>query len=249
MPQPSHSPATAVQQGGAPPVPPPAPLDNHFAGQMLEAADEAGITRAVAFPEPIAGALGCGLDPLEKRMQMVIDVGGGTAEVAAFCFGGVVTYRSSRTAGDEMTLAVYRYLRDQHQLIVGELAAEQIKIQAATEDGPSLLVEGRDAATGRPRLATVPVADVTESIRPVTDAIIQDLASCLDDLPAQGVGDVMAEGILLFGGATLLRGFDQLVEKAFGFPVKRAEQPLTCVAQGAARSLRNPALLKTYSRG
>ncbi|MGH3908879.1 MAG: rod shape-determining protein [Pseudonocardiaceae bacterium] len=216
---------------------------------LLEAADEAGITKATTLPEPIAGAVGCGLNPLEKRMQMVVDIGGGTSEVAAFSFGGVVTYRSSRTAGDEMTAAVYRYLRDQHQLIVGELAAEQIKINATAEDDPSLLVEGRDAATGRPRLATVPVADLTESLRPVTDAIIQDLAACLDDMPPQGVGDVLAEGILVFGGGSLIRGFDQLLEKALGFPVKRAEQPLTCVAEGAARSLHNPALLKTYSRG
>lgn len=215
---------------------------------LLEAADEAGIGKATALPEPIAGAVGCGLDPLEKRMQMVVDIGGGTAEVAAFCFGGVVTYRSSRTAGDEMTLAVYRYLREQHQLVVGELAAEQVKIDISTEDVPSLLVEGRDAATGRPRLATVPVAEVTEALRPVIDVIIQDLAACLDDMPPQGVGDVLAEGILVFGGGSLIRGFDQLLEKAFGFPVKRAEQPLTCVAEGAARSVRNTALIKTYSR-
>ena len=216
---------------------------------LLEAADEAGIGKATAIPAPIAGAVGCGLDPLERRMQMVVDIGGGTAEVATLCFGGVVTYRSSRTAGDEMTLAVYRYLREQHQLVVGELAAEQIKVHAATEDGPSLLVEGRDAATGRPRLATVPVAEVTESLQPVADAIIHDLASCLDDLPAQGIGDVMSAGVLLFGGSSLTRGFDQLLEKAFGFSVKRAEQPLTCVAEGAARCLRNPALLESFSRG
>lgn len=216
---------------------------------LLEAADEAGISKATTLPEPIAGAVGCGLNPLEKRMQMVVDIGGGTSEVAAFSFGGVVTYRSSRTAGDEMTAAVYRYLRDQHQLLIGELAAERIKINATTEDDPSVLVEGRDAATGRPRLATVPVTELTESLRPVADAIIQDLAGCLDDMPPQGVGDVLAEGILVFGGGSLIRGFDELLEKALGFPVKRAEQPLTCVAEGAARSLRNPALLKTYSRG
>ena len=216
---------------------------------LLEAADEAGIGKATAIPEPIAGAVGCGLDPLEKRMQMVVDIGGGTAEVATFCFGSVISYRSSRTAGDEMTLAVYRYLREHHQLIVGEFAAEQFKIHAASEEGPSLMVEGRDAATGRPRLATVPVAEVTESLQPVADAITQDLASCLDDMPAQGVGDVMTAGVLLFGGGSLIRGFDQLLEKAFGFPVKRAEQPLTCVAEGAARCLRNPAVLETYRRG
>ncbi|MGH3794061.1 MAG: rod shape-determining protein [Pseudonocardiaceae bacterium] len=216
---------------------------------LLEAADEAGIGKATALAEPIAGAVGCGLDPMERRVQMVVDIGGGAAEATAFCFGGVVTYRSSRIAGDEMTVAVYRYLREQHQLIVGELAAEQVKIRAATEDGPSVLVEGRDIATGRPRMATVSVVEVTESLRPVTDAIVQDLAACLDDLPPQGVGDVMAEGILVFGGGSLIRGFDQLVEKTFGFPVKRAEQPLTCVAEGAARCLRNPALLAAYSGG
>lgn len=215
---------------------------------LLEVADEAGVAKATVIPEPIAGAVGCGLDPLERRVQMVVDIGGGTAEVAAFSFGGVVTYRSSRTAGDEMTVAVCRYLRDQHQLIVGELAAEQIKIRATTEDDPSIVVEGRDAATGRPRLATVPVAEVTESLRSVTDAIIHDLTACLDEIPPQGVGDVLAKGILVFGGGSLIRGLDQLLEKALGFPVKRAEQPLTCVAEGAARALRNPALIKTYSR-
>lgn len=214
---------------------------------LLEATEEAGIGRVTALADPIAGAVGCGLDPMEKRMQMVIDIGGGTAEATAFCFGGVVTSRSTRTAGNAMTVAVYRYLREQYQLIVGELAAEQIKIRTATEDGASLLVEGRDAATGRPRLATVPVAEITESLRPVTEAIVQDLATCLDDMPAQGVGDAMAEGILVFGGGSLVRGFDQSLEKAFGFPVKRAEKPLTCVAEGAAISLRNPALLHAYS--
>jgi len=213
---------------------------------LLEAADEAGIGKATVIVEPIAGAVGCGLDPLEKRMQMVIDVGSGTAEATAFCYGGVVASRSRPIAGDAMTLAVFRYLREQHQLIVGELTAEQVKIRTATEDAPSLLVEGRDAATGRPRLATVPVAEVSASLRPVTEAVVQELAGCLDAMPAPGVGVVMAAGILVFGGGSLIRGFDQLLEKAFGFPVKRAEQPLTCVAEGAARCLRNPALLAAY---
>jgi rod shape-determining protein MreB len=214
---------------------------------LLEAADEAGVGKASVLAEPIAGAVGCGRDPMEKRMQVVVDIGGGTGEVTAFCYGGVITYRSTRVAGDEMTLAVYRYLREQHQLIVGELAAEQIKIRASSEEGPSLVVEGRDAASGKPRLATVPVGEITDALRPVIDAIIKDLAACLDDMPAQGVGDAMAEGIVVFGGGSLVRGFDQSLEKAFGFPVKRAVKPLTCVAEGAAMSLRNPALLEAYS--
>jgi rod shape-determining protein MreB len=178
---------------------------------------------------------------------VVVDIGGGTGEVSAFCYGGVIAYRSTRIAGDEMTLAVYRYLREHHQLIVGELSAERLKVRASAEEGPSVVIEGRDAATGRPRLSTVPVGEVTDALQPVIDAIIKDLAACLDDMPAQGVGDAMAEGILVFGGGSLVRGFDQSLEKAFGFPVKRAEKPLTCVAEGAAISLRNPALLHAYS--
>ncbi|MHA6794516.1 rod shape-determining protein [Pseudonocardia bannensis] len=215
---------------------------------LLEAADEAGISRATSLDESIAGAVGCGIDPLERRVHMVVDVGGGTAEVTAFCFGGIIAHRSCRVAGDEMTLAVYHYLREHHQLLAGELDAEAIKIRAGAEEEPSVVVQGRDAATGRPRLATVPVAEITEVLRPVTEAITQTLSACLDDLPPQAVGDVLADGVLVFGGGSLARGFDQGLERAFGFPIKLAEQPLTCVAEGAARSLRNPVLLDAYGR-
>ena len=214
---------------------------------LLEAADEAGIRPVTAIDESIAGAVGCGIDPLERRVHMVVDVGGGTAEVAAFCFGGVLTHRSSKLAGDEMTLAVYRYLREQHQLYVGEFEAERIKIRAGADDAP-LAVQGRDAATGRPRLVTVSVAEIAEAVRPITDEIIRTLAACLDELPPQGLADVLSEGVLVFGGGSLVRGFPENLERGLGLPVKLAEQPLTCVADGAARALRNPPLLDAYGR-
>jgi rod shape-determining protein MreB len=214
---------------------------------LQEAAEEAGVSRPALLAEPIAGAVGCGIDPLDRRAHMVVDVGGGTAEMAAFCFGGMLAHRSCRVAGDEMTLAVYHHLREHHQILVGELDAEDIKIRCTTEEGPSLVVSGRDTATGRPHLATVSIAELDEALRPITDAIIQTLASCLDDLPPQSVGDVLAEGLLTFGGGSLLRGFPERLEEALGFSVKRAEQPLTCVADGAARCLRNPALLNAFS--
>jgi rod shape-determining protein MreB len=214
---------------------------------LLEAAEEAGVSRPALLAEPIAGAVGCGIDPLDRRAHMVVDVGGGTAEMAAFCFGGMLAHRSCRVAGDEMTLAVYHHLREHHQILIGELDAEDIKIRCTTEEGPSLVVSGRDTATGRPHLATVSIAELDEALRPITDAIIQTLASCLDDLPPQSVGDVLAEGLLTFGGGALLRGFPERLEEALGFSVKRAEQPLTCVADGAARCLRNPALLNAFS--
>lgn len=215
---------------------------------LLEAADEAGIARVTAVDEPIAGAVGCGIDPLERRAHMVVDVGGGTAEVTAFCFGGILAHRSCRIAGDEMTFAVAHHLREHHQLLVGEVTAEQVKIQASTADEPSLTVQGRDAATGRARLATVTLTEITEVVQPVISSIIQTLSACLDDLPPQSTGDVFAEGIVLFGGGALARGFSETLERAFGFPVKLADRPLTCVAEGAAAGLRNPVLLAAYGR-
>jgi rod shape-determining protein MreB len=214
---------------------------------LLEAAEEAGIRPATTLDESIAGAVGCGVDPMERRVHMVVDVGGGTAEISAFCFGGILTHRTSKLAGDEMTLAVHRYLREGHQLLVGELGAEDVKIRAGAEDGP-LVVQGRDAATGRPRLVTVPVAEIAEAVRPITDEITRTLATSLDDLPPQALGDVLAEGVLVIGGGSLVRGFADDLERALGLPVKLAEEPLTCVADGAARALRTPRLLAAYGR-
>jgi rod shape-determining protein MreB len=213
---------------------------------LLEAADEAGMHRATAIDEPIAGAVGCGIDPMERRVHMVVDVGGGTAEATAFCYGGVLTSRSCRVAGDEMTVAIFRHLREHHQLVVGEHTAEEIKIKIGFETEPSVVVPGLDAGSGHARLATIPVAELTEVLQPITDTIIQTLAASLHDLPPEAASDVLADGVVVFGGASLTRGFTHRLEKSFGFPVKVAENPLTCVAEGAARSLRTPGVLEAY---
>ena len=213
---------------------------------LLEAADAAGIRGPTALDEPIAGAVGCGIDPMERRVHMVVDVGGGTAEVTAFCFGGVLTARSCRVAGDEMTVAVYRHMREHHQLVVGEQTAEDVKIRVGFETEPSVVVPGRDAGTGHARLATVPVAEIVEVVEPITDSIVETLAACLDDLPPEAVGDVLADGVMVFGGASLTRGFGARLERAFGFPVKVAENPLTCVAEGAARCVHSRAVTDAY---
>ena len=215
---------------------------------LLEAAEEAGIRPVTALAEPVAGAVGCGIDPMERRVHMVVDVGGGTAEAAAFCFGGVLASRTSKLAGDEMTLAVSRYIREQHQLHVGELEAEDLKIRSGADgDGP-LVVQGRDVTTGRPRLATVQPAEVAEAVRPVVDDVVATLSACLDDLAPQAVSDVMAEGVLVIGGASQVPGFAAELERSLGLPVKLGEEPLTCVADGAARALRDRRLLAAYGR-
>ena len=213
---------------------------------VLEAAEEAGIRRTQLVPEPIAGALGCGINPLEPRAHMVVDVGGGTSEVTGFCYGGILTHRSCRVAGDEMTLALYQYLRTEHQLVVGELTAESVKCEVGSVERTSLVAQGLDTVTGRPRLATLDVAEIVEALRPTVDAIIGTLAQCLEDLPPEAANDVLEEGVWAFGGGSLLRGFDTLLEDAFGFPVRLAERPLTCVAEGASGCLAHPEVLDAF---
>jgi rod shape-determining protein MreB len=216
---------------------------------LVEAAEEAGIRPVTALDQSIAGAVGCGIDPLARRVHMVVDVGAGTAEASAFCFGGILARRSSKLAGDDMTLAVARHLREQHQLHVGELEAEGLKIRSSGGENGALVVQGRDGLTGRPRLATVQAAEIADAVRSVTEEIVRTLAACLDDLPPQALADVLAEGVLVFGGSSQVPGLAQELERSLGLPVKFAEEPMTCVAEGAARALRNRPLLAAYGTG
>ena len=149
---------------------------------LLEAAQEAGIRPVTALDNPVAGAVGCGVDPLERRVHMVVDVGGGTAEAVAFCFGGVLAQRTSKVGGDEMTVAVARYLREQHQLHLGELEAERVKVFPPRRDGP-LVVHGRDGRSGRARLATVQAAEVADAVRPVVDEVVRALTGASTTFP------------------------------------------------------------------
>jgi rod shape-determining protein MreB len=214
---------------------------------LLEAASEAGLGRVELVPEPIAGALGAGLDPMERRAQMVVDVGGGTSEVTAFCFGGVLASRSCRVAGDEMTQALLNHLRAEHQLLVGEITAEEAK-KALSGAGDRIQVEGRDAASGRPRRLELPREELAEAMRPISDLIVEALAATLsEDLPPQAVGDILASGVVAFGGGALLAGFPARLEAELGFPVRLAERPLTCVAEGAATCLAQPLLLRGFA--
>jgi rod shape-determining protein MreB len=213
---------------------------------LIEAAEEAGFGDVSLIPEPIAGALGSGLDPLAPQAQMVVDVGGGTAEATCFCFGGVLATRSCRIAGDDMTLTLYQHLRNQHQLVVSELTTEELKMRLDVGADGRLQVEGQDAATGRPRLATLASGEVVDAIRPTCDGIVQALVDCLEDLPPQAVSDVLQSGLVAFGGGTMLSGFAGALEQAFGFRVRLAEHPLTCVAEGAAACLGRPDVVAAY---
>jgi rod shape-determining protein MreB len=215
---------------------------------LLEVGHEAGLRKVGLIPEPVAGAVGCGINPMEPRAHLVVNIGGGTSEVTAVCFGGVISHRSCRIAGDELTTALHHYLREEHQIIVGDLTADRAKMGTPdTEKGQSVVVEGLDAVTGRARLLSLDVDEIVEALRPTTASIVQTLTSCLEDLPPQAIGDVMSEGVLAIGGGSMLRGLSQLLEDAFGLPVKTAERPLTCVAEGATACLAHPEVVAAYS--
>lgn len=215
---------------------------------LTEALEEAGVGKAELIPEPIAGAIGCGIDTLEARARMVVDVGGGTAEVTAFCFGGILATASCRIAGDEMTAALNQFLRQEHHLIVGELTAEDIKIQLrSAQDGAGpIVIEGRDVFSGKPRMQTLDPGEAALAMRPTVDGILEALANVLDQLPPQAVGDIMDSGVLAFGGGSLLEGFQKHLEESLGFNVVLADNPLTCVGEGAAKSLSLPQVMAAF---
>lgn len=212
---------------------------------LTEAAEEAGMSHVTLLPEPVAGALGCGVDPMERRVHVVVDVGGGTAEIAAFCWGEVLAARSTRQAGDEMTTAVRWHLRTVHDLVVDEHGAEEVKIRASVE-GSEVVAGGSDARTGRPRLVPLPTEEIDEALRPVVHGIVTALTSCLEELPPQATQDVLAAGVLLLGGASLVPGLRTDLEKALGFPVKHVDRPLTCVAEGLATAVGSAAVRDSY---
>lgn len=214
---------------------------------LEEAADAAGLRGPRLLPESVAAVLGCGLEPLDPSTRLVIDVGGGTSEITALSHGGVIARRSCRTAGDEMTLAVQQYLRQEHQLIVGEAVAEQAKVTASAGDEPSFLVSGQDAGSGRPRMMTLDVDEVGEAVQPVLDTIVRTLTACLDDLPPSSLTDVLRDGALAVGGGSLLHGFGKRMEQALGVAVRPAEEPLTCVATGLAFCLYRPDLQDAFA--
>lgn len=210
---------------------------------LVEAAEEAGITHVTALAAPVAAALGCGVDPLDRRVHMVADIGAGTSEIMAVCSGEVLSVRSGQVAGDALAGALRTHLRDEYQASVSPAAAEDlVQTASAAPDESEVTVSGRDIDRGRPRTVQLRAAELHAVLAPLVTATADALARCLDDLPARAVEDLAADGVLLVGGAAGVRGLRSGLETGLGLPVKPVENPTTCVAEGAARSLRLPAV-------
>ena len=206
-----------------------------------EAARRAGARQVHLIEEPLAAAIGAGLEIEEPVGRMVVDVGGGTTEVAVLSLGGIVVSRSVRVGGYELDDAILDYVRTEHRLAIGSRTAMQIKheVGRAIESDEDMIseVRGRDLISGLPRHLTLTGAEVGSAIESSLEEIVGAVKATLEDTPPELAGDIVRDGILLAGGGSLLHGFERRVEAETGIATRLAESPMTCVAIGAGRFL------------
>jgi rod shape-determining protein MreB and related proteins len=214
---------------------------------VLNSAQRAGARRVYLIDEPKASALGAGLPIYEARASMIVDIGGGTTEVAVLSLSDIAVCTSLRVAGDDMDEAIMNYMRRTYNLMIGPQTAEAIKIQiGSTSPLPEELkleVKGRDMISGLPRRAVVTSEEVREALKEPAGQIIEAVLHTLEQLEPELAADLVDSGICLAGGGALLRGLDTVLAKASGLNVTVADDPLTCVARGTAEFLENLDLL------
>ncbi len=206
---------------------------------VKEAGYQAGARQVHIVEEPMAAAIGAGLPVHEATGNMVVDVGGGTTEVAVISLGGIVTSLSVRTAGDDLDQAIIAWMKKEHSLMLGERTAEEIKITLGSAfplpRDPEAEIRGRDMVSGLPRTITVSSAEVRHAMEEAVHGIVDAVRTTLDQTPPELAGDIMDRGIVLTGGGSLLRGLDERIRHDTGMPVHVAEEPLLSVALGAGR--------------
>ncbi len=207
-------------------------------------AERAGARMVRIIPEPLAAALGVGLPIDEPVGNMIVDIGGGTTEVAVISMMGMVHCKSLRVAGDEMDEAIMAYLRKQYNFLVGEATAERIKMELGSaypmEQELTMEVMGRDQVKGLPRSLTIRSEEVREALKDPLDQIVQAVIETLENTPPELAGDIYNTGIVLAGGGALLRGLDRMIHKETrGIPVYVAEDPLTAVVRGTGVFVEN----------
>lgn len=215
---------------------------------VREAALQAGAKEAYLIEEPMAAAIGAGLPVYEPTGNMIVDIGGGTTEVAVISLGGIVTSKSIRVAGDEMDEAIVQHIKRTYNLMIGERTAEDIKIKigSAIWDGnlETYEVRGRDLVTGLPKTVTVNSEEIHKALAETVAAIVDAIKVCLEKTPPELAADIVDRGIVLAGGGALLRHLDRLVSEQTGIPVLLAEEPLYAVALGTGKALENMEILR-----
>ncbi len=206
-----------------------------------DAAYRAGARAVSIIEEPVAAAIGAGLDIAEPYGHMIVDIGGGTSDVAVISMSGVVVSKSIRVAGDKMDDAIIRYIRNKYNIIIGERAAEQIKIQIATvfseDESRTMDVRGRNLLTGLPTNIEISSEEINEALYEPAEEILNTVKYVLERTPPELAGDISEKGIVMTGGGSLLRGLDRFISSNIHTPVIIAEDPITCVARGTGMAL------------
>lgn len=208
---------------------------------VKEATENSGAKRVNIIEEPMAAAIGAGLPVSEPQGSMIVDIGGGTSEVAVISLGGIVTSRSVRIAGDAFDTAIINYIKKKYNLLIGERTAENVKIAIGSafpmEQETDMEIKGRNLLNGLPENITVTSAEIREALAEPLSHVIEAIKVTLEKTPPELAADIIDQGITLAGGGALIRGLDKLINKETGMPVNIADSPLDCVADGTGKVL------------
>jgi len=206
---------------------------------VKEAGHQAGARRVYIIEEPMAAAIGAGLPVNEPTGNMVVDIGGGTTEVAVISLGGIVTSQSIRVGGDELDQAIITFGKKEYSLMLGERTAEEIKISLGSaypsNDEPNAEIRGRDLVSGLPKTIVISAEEIRRAIEEPLSVIVDAVKTTLDKCPPELAGDVMDRGIALTGGGALLRGLDERLREETGMPIHLTDNPLDSVALGTGK--------------
>lgn len=219
---------------------------------VIDATRQAGARDAYTIEEPFAAAIGADLPVWEPTGSMVVDIGGGTTEVAIISLGGIVTSQSIRVAGDEMDEAIISYIRKNYNLMIGDRTAETIKVEVGSAGYPAgidnMEIRGRDLLTGLPKTIEITASEIGDALRDTVYAIVEAVKNTLEKTPPELAADIMDRGIVLTGGGALLRNLDKVISEETKMPVLIAENPLDCVAIGTGKALDHIQLFKNKAK-
>ncbi len=208
---------------------------------VIDAANQAGARKTYLIEEPVAAAIGAGLDISKPSGNMIADIGGGTTDVAVISLGGIVVNASIKIAGDKFDEAIIRYMRKKYNLLIGERTAEEMKINIGSAfesgNGKSMEVRGRNLVTGLPKTHEVFSNEMVEALEEPVAAIVDTIHSVIEKTPPELAADISNSGIVLTGGGALLHGLDMLLNQKLGTPVRVADDPISCVAIGTGKAL------------
>ncbi|MBQ8746860.1 MAG: rod shape-determining protein MreB [Clostridia bacterium] len=208
---------------------------------VVDAATQAGARRTYLIEEPVAAAIGAGIDISMPNGNMVVDIGGGTTDIAVISLGGVVVSESIKVAGDKFDEAIIRYVRRKHNVLIGERTAEQIKMKVGgawqREEPRVIEVKGRCLVQGLPRVVRISSTEMPDALEEPITAIIESVCSVIERTPPELIGDILYNGIVMTGGGSLLYGLDRLITNVTGIKARVADKPVACVAIGTGKSL------------